>query len=683
MEIPRFHLTRSTTALSIKAIAILGATIAIYFQDLTIIANEAIQSELMSHILAIPFLLAYLLYRKRKMLRATIPFEITNPARKLTHNHEIVGALLSLTAFLLYWHGSYTFYPLEYHVISLPLFVAGLILIVFNKKTLKVLAFPIVFLLFLTPPPSEIASIAGATVATLSSEVSYNILKTIGLPVSQITEYGAPALVVTGPSGSPIRFVIGIASSGIYSLIGFSIFATFLTYIAKGPTWKKATLFLASLPIIYALNIIRIIILVSIGYWQGVNVAWDVFHLFGGWVLIFLGSLILLSLSEKIWKIQIFATKPQATSCPTCSQSLEKNKNFCPACGKLLKNIKINISKRDLGKIAALLIITSLIITISVPVFALKEGPAEVLIQTPGGEQATTTQILPEIPDYALRFVYRDKKFEEVAQRDAALVYAYTPIDELGKTVWVAIEIGSSRSAWHSWEASLITWPQLHGRPPKVTQLDLRDVQLLQNPPIIGRFFAFKQANSNTSQVVLYWYENALFNTGSGSEQKYVKISLIAYAKNPEGVPETEDVLLPFGKAIVNYWQPIKTWSQIALLISQNGIILITVTTALLTTILSYQVIKDREKRKSNLKIYNKLALQQEKLILQATHEASQQKPTANTIASHYQKLTGKTIELGLLIEKLNEAEKVGLIKREITSQEDEPILTWKSHVPI
>jgi exosortase len=682
MEPIRFHLTRSTIALSIKVIAVLGATIAIYFQDLTIIANEAIRSELMSYILAIPFLLAYILYRKRKMLRATIPFETTNPIRKPTYTREIVGALLCLTAFLLYWHGSYTFYPLEYHVVSLPLFVAGLILIIFNTKTIKVLAFPIAFLLFLTPPPSEIAYIAGASVATLSSEVSYNILKTIGLPVSLTTEYGAPALVVTDPSGSSIPFVIGIASSGIYSLIGFSIFATFLAYIARGPTWKRATLFFASLPLIYALNIMRIIILVSMGYWQGVNVAWDVFHLFGGWVLIFLGSLILLSLSEKIWKIQIFATKPRATSCPTCSPSLHANKNFCPACGKLLKHIPVNISKRDLSKIAALIISVSLIITISVPVFALSEGPAEVLIQTLGGEQATTTQVLPEISGYALRFVYRDKKFEEIAQRDAALVYAYTPMDESGKTIWIALEIGSSRSAWHSWEASVITWPQRYGRPYAI-QLDLREAQLLQNPPIIGKFFAFQHIKSNLTQVVLYWYENAIFNTGSGSEQKYVKISLIAYPKNPEGVPATEDMLLPFGKAIVNYWQPIKTWSQIALLISQNGTSLIAITAVLLATLLSYQVIKDREERKSNLKLYDKLALQEEKLILQAIHQASQkEKPTANTIASHYEKLTGKTIELESLIEKLNEAEKAGLIKRDITSQRDEPILTWKSQVP-
>jgi len=93
----------------------------------------------------------------------------------------------------------------------------------------------------------------------------------------------------------------------------------------------------------------------------------------------------------------------------------------------------------------------------------------------------------------------------------------------------------------------------------------------LQNPPLTARYFAFQDTKTNLTQVILYWYENALFNTGSSTEQEHVKISLIAYAKTPEEVPNIEEQLLPFAKAIANYWQPIKTWSQIALLISQNN----------------------------------------------------------------------------------------------------------------
>ena len=670
---PSFPHKNSNVALSIKVATILFATLTIYQQDLTILGNEAIRSELMNYILAIPFLLTYLLYRKRRMLRAVISFETSTTKRKTAFpNEAFIGALLCVTAFLLYWHGSYTFHPLEYHLVSLPLFTAGLILIIFNTKTLRVLAFPTAFLLFLTPPPLEIVYAAGATLSTISSEAAYSFLKAIGLPVSLETHYGNPVIILQKPEALPLIFAIDIACAGMYSLIGFTIFAVFAAYIARGAAWKKAPVFLAGIPLIYSLNITRIIVTVLIGNQYGMEVAIQLFHLLGGWALIFIGTIILLTLSEKLFKIQLFATKPKLAPCNCCNQNAENKQHFCTACGKFLNRMNIRLSKRDLSKIFILIISAILIINLQAPVFALTEGPAEVTIQTLGGEQ-TVTQILPEVPGYATKFIYRDKRFEEIAKQDASLAYEYRPTDATKTTIRVTLEIAKTRSVLHRLEWCL----------PRVTQLSLRDVQLLQNPPITARYFAFQDIKTNLTQVVLYWYENALFNTGSSTEQEHVKISLFAFAKTPEEIPIIEDELLPFGEAIANYWQPIKTWSQIALTIAQHGTTLIAIATTLLTITLALEAIKNQRKKRSKLKVYNKLALEEEKLILQAAHQASKQnKPTANTIASHYQKLAGKPIELNLLLQKLNQAEEAGLIKRDITSKEDEPTLVWKSQIP-
>ncbi|MCP8320430.1 MAG: hypothetical protein H3Z52_05770 [archaeon] len=104
-------------------------------------------------------------------------------------------------------------------------------------------------------------------------------------------------------------------------------------------------------------------------------------------------------------------------------------------------------------------------------------------------------------------------------------------------------------------------------------------------------------------------------------------------------------------KTIANHWQTIKTWSQITLTIAKYGTSLITITTALLAITLAFQAIKKRKRRKSNLEVYNKLASKEEKLILQAAHQATKEnKPTSNVIASHYQRLTGKPIESSLLL---------------------------------
>ena len=681
LRLPPFMPSRSNLVLGLKFAIIIVAALAIFYQDLAIIANDALQSEFMSHIITIPFFFSYLIYRKRKMIRASIPFEPSPSRRKIFPYKEIVGTLLFLIAFLTYWYGSYTFTPLEFHMFAFPIFVTACTLIMFNTQTLRQLAFPILFLFFLTPPPLEIVYSAGATLSTFSSQAAYNILKTLGLPVSLTTHYGNPAIILQKTGGQPLTFAVDIACSGMYSLIGFLIFAIFIAYIARTSLWKKATIFLTGFPLIYALNILRITTIVLIGNYAGMELATQTFHLLGGWFLIFIGTLLLLIISEKLFKIQLFTTKSKPASCNYCNQNPQNRQHFCPACGKLLNPPNIKLSKRDLSKIAILTISAILIINLQVPVFALTEGPAEVTIQTLGSEQ-TITQILPEIPGYTTSFIFRDKEFEEISQQDASLTYACIPTDKSETTIWITIEIAKTRSPLHPWEVCLLTWPLAQGYQPQVKQLSLRDVQLLQNPPITARYFAFQDTKTNLTQVILYWYENALFNTGSNPEQKHVKISLITFTNNSEDIHSIEDQLLPFGKAIANYWQPIKTWSQIALLISQNGIILITITIVLLATILSYQAIKNQGEKKSNLRFYNKLALHEEKLILQAAHEASKkEKPTANAIASHYQKLTGKPIELKLLLEKLNQAEKAGLIKRDITSQEDEPILTWKSQI--
>ena len=60
MKTSRVHFPRNRIALGIKAVTIILLTMATYFQDLVLVANEAIRSEFMIHTLAMPFLLSYL-----------------------------------------------------------------------------------------------------------------------------------------------------------------------------------------------------------------------------------------------------------------------------------------------------------------------------------------------------------------------------------------------------------------------------------------------------------------------------------------------------------------------------------------------------------------------------------------------------------------------------------------------
>jgi hypothetical protein len=183
----------SNLALALKASTLIVAIIALYFQDLKIIFSDALINESTSYILIIPFLFAYLVYRKRKMVRAAIAIERRDLPESVRHFGALGGILLCATAVILYWYGSYTFTSLEYHALTLPFFAAGLILVLFNPQTLRQAAFPIAFLAFLAPLPSEIIYGVGSTLSVISSEASNAIVNILGIhsTISGLSAYTA------------------------------------------------------------------------------------------------------------------------------------------------------------------------------------------------------------------------------------------------------------------------------------------------------------------------------------------------------------------------------------------------------------------------------------------------------------------------------------------------------------
>ncbi|MCK4474719.1 exosortase/archaeosortase family protein [Candidatus Bathyarchaeota archaeon] len=672
-RLPRIIQLHNTLALTVKISAILLATIAIFYQDLAMLANEALRSELMSYTLLVPFLIVYIIYRKRKMLSAVTSSETATSLRKPTHTCEIVGALLCFISLLLYWHGSFTFHSFEFHMASLPLFIAGSVILIFNVQTVKALTFPIMLLLFLVPQ-TEILGPVGTALSTHSAEVVYSILKALGLRVTLTTVYLTPALIIQGSGGTASTFVINTACSGIHSVSGFAICSVLAAYIVKGVIWKKALLLLMGFPLIYVLNVLRIIILVFIEYQFEIDTASQVFHVFGGWVLVFSGTILLLYLSKRILKIRLIT---KAELCPECSQSSKQTYDFCPACGKILKNMQHKISRRDLSKIATFLLFATLIAYFQLPVFTGGTNPPKVDFQSLKGQEFGA-QILPKMQGYTLRFVYRDSEFEEVAQQDAALVYAYLPENESEEMVLTTLEFAKSQSSLHGWEVCLVTWPQTHGYPSAVEQLDLREIQLLQNPPVVAELFTFRYFGEDTVQVILYWREYIFIETAGAFEREFVKISLVAYATDTENFSKTQNLLTPFGQAIANHLLQTKTWSQIIIIVAEHGKTLIALAATLLIAVFAVEAINNRTEKRESLLAYKKLSSERQ-TIIQAVHE--EKEASLNAIASAYQKLSGKIIQPERLLEKLRKAEQIGLLDRKIISRNEEPVVVWGSNM--
>jgi exosortase len=646
----------------LKTITILFSIAIIYNQDLIILVNEATTGPQTSYILIIPFLIGYLIYRKRKFLNT-----ITSLPSNL--ESEIIGALLCITALALYLAGSYTFHPLEYHILSIPIFLSGYILLLFNTQTLKTLAFPIAFLLFLVPLPFETLYTIGGIMANYSAEITTTILKATGVSATIATTEEIPAIIIQ-KSDTSLTFSIDVACSGIYSLLTFTAFSSFTAYILRGPIQKRILVFFLSLPLIYALNILRILTIIFLGVNLGIQMSTELFHIYGGWILIFIGTLIILYSSEKLLKLRLTSNPP-----PPCThENLSKNDSFCERCGRILKEIPAKISRRDISKITLLLLATSLIGFFQFPVFALSRSPAKIVSssQFQGIESA---QILPQINNYTLKFLYRDATLESELEQDANLVYAYFPNDTSKRVIQATVEIAGVKENLHSWDKCFAAWST-------VTLYDTKEFQMMENPPVIGQSFAFKDRDEITINVALYWYENSLFITNSTVEQKFVKITLMSVIDAlPDRPQMEEEQLLPIAKEIVGYWQPVKQWSQIVLSFAKYRKELLITTSSFTIFAIVFCMVKMYSDKRSLRIAYTKISSKEERQILLAASKTKY--PTIQSIASTYYKLSGKPITHNTLLKRLEEAEKANLTKKEIINYEDNPLCVWRTTISV
>jgi exosortase len=345
---------RNHWILGLKIVTFIVAVILVFHQDLATVAADAVQNEATSYVLAVPFLFAYLLFRKRKMLTAVMPLESQAQPNVLKYLATIVGVLLASTALLLYWYGSST----AYHMLTLPIFTAGITLVLFNAQTLKEAAFPLGFLILLTPP-SGILDRIGPAFSAASSEVSYAFIRAVGIPSTLTSQLGNQVVQVTRSGGEVLSFNIGISSSGLYSLLGFLVFASLLCYTIRDKLWKKLLLFPVGFLIIYALSISRMSTILLIGYSFGRATAMDVFLLLGGWILIFLGTFLTLVFSEKVLHTQIFSRPSQP--CPKCSGEPQADRDLCFSCGRILRPSPARFQRTDLVKMGAIVAVLLLL----------------------------------------------------------------------------------------------------------------------------------------------------------------------------------------------------------------------------------------------------------------------------------------------------------------------------------
>ena len=680
------NLFSTDLGLQIKLALISIFVLLIFFQDIYIMGSEALVSDYYNYILVIPFFIAYLVYLKRKMLSAVMPLKDRG------YLNQVVGFSAIALALVMYLYGSGTPNALDYHLIALQIFTGSSILLLFNRQTLKLLAVPIILVSAALPSAVNLGLSFWLGMSWASALPAFKVLKALGFPVSftVTVDANAPTIVLSPPHGQAIPFVVGVASSGIYSVIGFALFAVFIAYISRGPLWKRVLLFVTAFPLLLAINILREIILVAVANWWGIA-AFNVFHFSSGIVLVAIVTFVLLVIGERVFKIQIIPTFLRRKSCIYCEAEAHAGKAFCSNCGRFLKSFPTRIASKDVIIFIALALIALIFLASLVPAFAQTSNPTNADIRTISAtSDPPATRLLPTIPGWNLTFVGRDIQTQDQLEADAVLSYLY--VNDANPSFSVATNIIVSDTQ-HTPETSLILYARVFGTP-LATQLQDGGIRILNNPIIEGTFFAYIYQGKTAAN--LYWTTQTGFNLGSFYDTRNIQFQLyigdtsylaqIGVIHNSTDFSTLKALLLPLAKDIATYWKPLGSTSTTQVVISQwaTPLGLLAVLPAIAYGGNAYFTSLSRTR--SAKKLLAKMSQRDKGLatIITSLQLANRgNPPTVEAIVASYKDQTKENITLEEALQGLNYAELVGIVKSGVKDVNGEPTMVWKNESSI
>jgi exosortase B len=171
------------------------------------------------------------------------------------------------------------------------LVLAGLLLIFRGPAALKAAFFPLFFLIFMIPLPEALVAAVTAPLKSAVSAVATNLLAWLGYPV------GRSGVIMTV---GQYQLLVADACAGLNSM--FTLEALGLLYMnLMNYTSLRRNVALAILliPIAFAANIVRVMILVLVTYHFGDEAGQGFVHSFAGMVL-FMVALVLMLATDKV-----------------------------------------------------------------------------------------------------------------------------------------------------------------------------------------------------------------------------------------------------------------------------------------------------------------------------------------------------------------------------------------------
>jgi exosortase len=164
---------------------------------------------------------------------------------------------------------------------SMLVVLTGMTLFLFGVPVMRLILFPVAWLVFMIPLPSIIFYSVTFPLQLIASRLAGGILDLLRVPN-----------VIEGNVINLANFTAGVveACSGIRSLISLLAFAVLAGHFLMMKTWARWVLAISAIPIALGVNAMRVAITGLLGNYLGSEWAEGFFHTFSGWLL-FVGAL--------------------------------------------------------------------------------------------------------------------------------------------------------------------------------------------------------------------------------------------------------------------------------------------------------------------------------------------------------------------------------------------------------
>ncbi len=180
--------------------------------------------------------------------------------------------------------------------------ILGALLITLGAKAARALWFALFFLLFMIPLPGFVVDAATGPLKQYISIIAEQVLYAAGYPIAR----SGVTLTV-----GPYQLLVADACSGLHSMFSLSAMGLLYLYLMQHTSVARNLVIMAAiLPIAFAANIVRVMVLVLVTYHLGDEAGQGFLHGFAGIMLFVIGLLFLFLLD---WVLGfVFPDRPRS-----------------------------------------------------------------------------------------------------------------------------------------------------------------------------------------------------------------------------------------------------------------------------------------------------------------------------------------------------------------------------------